>query len=45
MCMSVCECTGVGILRHVTAGGPMPVGKDEAGTGRTVATATPSRSG
>lgn len=41
----VCERTGVEILRHVTAGGPMPTGKDEAEKEMTVATATLSWSG
>lgn len=47
VCVSVgaCERTGVEILRHVTAGGPMPMGKDGAEKEMTVATATPSWSG
>ena len=43
VCVSVC--TGVEILRHVTAGGPMPTGKDEAEKEMTVATVTLSWSG
>lgn len=44
-CGCACERTGVEILRHVTAGGPMPMGKDGAEKETTVATATPSWSG
>ena len=45
VCFCVCEQTGVEILRHVTAGGPMPTGKDGAEKEMTVARATPSWSG
>lgn len=44
-CVCVCERTGVEILRHVTAGGPMPMGKDGAEKETTVAMATLSWSG
>lgn len=48
LCERVCVCvrkTGVEILRHVTAGGLMPTGKDGAEKEMTVAKATPSWSG
>lgn len=43
----MCEfvCTGVEILRHVTAGGPMPMGKDGKEKETTVAMAMPRWSG
>lgn len=46
-CKSACVCvnTGVEILRHVTAGGPMPMRKDGAEKEMTVAMAMPSWSG
>lgn len=45
LCVCVSEHTGVEILRHVTAGGPMPTGKDGAEKETTVAMAMPSWSG
>lgn len=44
-CVCVCKGTGVEILRHVTAGGLMPMGKDGAEKEMTVATVTTSWSG
>lgn len=45
--LHVCVCgdAGVDILRHVTAGGPMPMRKDGAEKEMTVAMAMPSWSG
>lgn len=45
VCLCVCVDTGVDILRHVTAGGPMPTRKDGAEKEMTVAMAMPSWSG
>lgn len=47
ICACECACVrmGVEILRHVTAGGLMPMGMDGAEKETTVATATPSWSG
>ena len=44
-CVCVCVRTREEILRHVTAGGPMPTVKDGAERETTVATATQSWSG
>lgn len=45
VCVCVCVDTGVEILRHVTAGGPMPTRKDGAEKEMTVAMVMPSWSG
>lgn len=45
MCVCARVFTGVEILRHVTAGGLTPTGRDEAEKETTVAKATPSWSG